>query len=233
MKSFAHILSISFWLLLVSAACSAQEGFTSIRGTITDKLTGEPMFLANVVLFDSEKQVAGTVSDFDGCYKFRLEEAGIYKMKVSYVGYEVAESLEIEIAEEEEKAVDLVMKGGVELPEVVAIASLGEQRIIACGIERTIYRSRITTEVEEETMIPKFGLYPNPATNQITLDLSAFMQEPLTLRILDSSGRIVLEQKSVQLSKLTIPLDRLSDGVYFASVQLKDELLTERFIVAR
>ncbi|MCF8278252.1 MAG: carboxypeptidase-like regulatory domain-containing protein [Flavobacteriales bacterium] len=233
MKSSIHILSISFWLMLVSSSCSAQDGFTTIRGTITDKLTSDPMILANVVLFEGEKQIGGVVSDFDGRYKFCLEKIGTYKLKVSYVGYELAESMDIEIAEDEEKTVDLVMKGGVELPEVVVEASV-DYRIISCGFGvETIYGSRITTELPKEPVISNFGLYPNPASSQITLDLLNLKEEPLSLRILDSSGRIVLEQKQLPLSRLSIPLDGLSNGVYFASVQLKDKLLTERFVVAK
>jgi hypothetical protein len=236
MRKFIHILVVSFWLMMVSAACSAQESdFTTIRGTITEEVTGEPMILTNVVLFQDGKQVGGAASDFDGRYKFRLEKAGTYSIKASFVGYEMQERLEIELEEAETKTVDIEMKGGVELPEVVVNASLGEQRIIACGIEvLTIYGRRITTEVEEENVISSFSLFPNPATTEITFDLSGLVQEPLSLRIIDANGRIVLEQQAVQLSgRLTVPLDGLSNGVYFASVQLQDKLLTERFVVAR
>ena len=75
---------ISFIILLICLPAVAQQG--SIRGTVSDKQTGETLIGANILIGEGK----GTVTDFDGKFAIQAED-GRYDMKVSYVGYETAE----------------------------------------------------------------------------------------------------------------------------------------------
>lgn len=240
--------------------CSETRATGNIYGKISDSESGESIPFANIVVMKNGKQVQGCSSDLDGIYKLKGLAPGLYDLMVSVVGYSKEKKSQILIKASKVLFVDFRLQPGVLLQEAVVVEyeiPLIEKEGRSCGCCRvsgsehramcsrgasrcvSLNANDLTTDSlshgEPKLMVEKqsITLYPNPASSQITLNLLGSSEEPLTLRILDSSGRIVLEQPSVQLSKLTIPVDGLSVGVYFASVQLKDELLIERFIVAR
>lgn len=70
------------WMLTWSAVSAwAQTG--EIRGTVTDKATGETLIGAAVVYAEGQ----GTITDIDGGYTLSLPN-GTYTLKATYVGYE-------------------------------------------------------------------------------------------------------------------------------------------------
>ena len=212
------------------------RGASSIQGIITDAESGELLPFANVVLLQNGKLISGATTDINGLYKMGDLLPGDYEFQVSYVGYEkqVPKRITLKTGEVCQENISL-HTGSIIVCEVVIEAQI-EYMCFSCGGCCRVVHT-VVGEIAEEPVIvqkePLLSLYPNPARSQLTLDLLQLDEEPIGLRILDSSGRIVLEQKTLQMSKLSIPLDGLSNGVYFASVQLKDKLLTERFIVAR
>lgn len=74
------------WILLMLIACnvSAQTGTGAIRGTITDKETGEPVFACKVKLYEAGTQalLSGAYSDFDGKFLLANIAPGAYKLVV-------------------------------------------------------------------------------------------------------------------------------------------------------
>lgn len=224
-------------------------GSGSLEGIISDSETGELLPFATVVLSQNGKQVCGTTTDFDGVYRFNSLLPGDYDLKVSFVGYTAEEFRNVLVKPSKERSLHIQLEHGIFLCEVIIEESYPLLIEKSCGSRCTFSccfcggcRAVETVLLKDsaEVLEPEIGenqksisLYPNPASSQITLDLLDLKEEPLSLRILDSSGRIVLEQKQLPLSRLSIPLDGLSDGVYFASVQLKDKLLTERFVVTK
>ncbi|MDZ7848025.1 MAG: carboxypeptidase-like regulatory domain-containing protein [Owenweeksia sp.] len=59
-----------------------------MRGTVTDKQTGEPVPFANVVIKDNAGDVvAGGATDFDGRYDINPVNAGTYNVEASFAGY--------------------------------------------------------------------------------------------------------------------------------------------------
>ncbi|MFO7862741.1 MAG: carboxypeptidase-like regulatory domain-containing protein [Salinivirgaceae bacterium] len=74
-------------LALISAsALYAQSG--SVKGTVTDAETNEPIPFANVVVERNGNQVAGTITDFDGKYTIKPVPSGKFDVLVSVVGYQ-------------------------------------------------------------------------------------------------------------------------------------------------
>ena len=71
---------------LFSFSLDAQE--SSIRGHVYDAKNGDAIMFANVVLLDTNH---GTNSDENGFFTLAGVEAGSYRMKVSFIGYEDVE----------------------------------------------------------------------------------------------------------------------------------------------
>ncbi|MBE0556477.1 MAG: carboxypeptidase-like regulatory domain-containing protein, partial [Proteobacteria bacterium] len=69
-------------LVLIPALLFAQDG--KLRGTVTDRETGEPLVGANVVL---EGTNLGASSDLNGEYVILSVPPGTFSVKVSYIGY--------------------------------------------------------------------------------------------------------------------------------------------------
>lgn len=88
---------ITGFLLLLVGYLSAQ----SISGTVTDSQTGEPLPGATVFLVNQSK---GTVTNSKGYYSIEVSQAGILKVKASFLGYEI-QSKEYKIEEVTRKGV--------------------------------------------------------------------------------------------------------------------------------
>ncbi|MCB9196421.1 MAG: TonB-dependent receptor [Flavobacteriales bacterium] len=78
MKQFSTLL-----LLLIAVATFAQKG--TIRGTIYDKSSGEPVIFTNVLV---KELGTGSSSDINGVYQIGPIEAGTYTLVVSNVEFE-------------------------------------------------------------------------------------------------------------------------------------------------
>jgi hypothetical protein len=78
-------------LLLFTTLASvaiAQQRPGSLRGTITDKKTGETVPFANVVIKDASGAVlTGGTTDFDGKYNINPVAPGSYLVEASFTGY--------------------------------------------------------------------------------------------------------------------------------------------------
>lgn len=80
------------YLLLASVLLTAtyslgQTGLGTIRGTVTEKESGDPLPFVNVILFKSGVQVNGGKTDFDGKFQINSVEPGKYDVEVRFVGY--------------------------------------------------------------------------------------------------------------------------------------------------
>lgn len=81
LKHLFCILGVLLW-----AIPSLAQG--TLKGTIIDKKTGEPLPFVNVLVFKDGVQVHGGTTDFDGGFIIKpLDTAGTYDIEVAYVGY--------------------------------------------------------------------------------------------------------------------------------------------------
>ena len=79
---------------LLSLSVSAQEeGEMTVSGSVLDADLKEPMVQATVQLFRSKDStfVGGTVTDLRGTFSVEAPANGIYRLKVSSVGYQAIE----------------------------------------------------------------------------------------------------------------------------------------------
>lgn len=76
------------------------------------------------------------------------------------------------------------------------------------------------------------GLFPNPASGQITLDLSGFAaNEPIALTICNSLGQVVKNYSLLSNEALAIETKNWNDGLYFIAASQGEEKTAARFIV--
>lgn len=81
----------------------------------------------------------------------------------------------------------------------------------------------------EEYSITDFSLYPNPASENITISIENFSTE-LAVQILDANGRIVLE--TVQNAPImTLNLESLESGVYMVLMTTEDAVIARKTFV--
>ncbi len=80
-------LLLSLCIILTSSMLVySQSG--SLKGTVTDKETGEPLPFANIVVELGGTQVGGTATDFDGNYMIKPISPGKYNVIATYAGYQ-------------------------------------------------------------------------------------------------------------------------------------------------
>jgi len=106
-------------LSLFSLSIFAIDGRGTLRGTIIDAGTGEPIMGANVMI---ENTSIGTVTDFDGNYTLKVED-GIYNLKITALGYASLTIQKVTIIGKKVKSLDISLKSEDEQLEEVVITS--------------------------------------------------------------------------------------------------------------
>jgi len=83
------------------------------------------------------------------------------------------------------------------------------------------------TEIDD---LNNINLYPNPATNQIALDLTS-VQSNITIRVMDISGRIVMEQLNQNPGMVkNVEIALLESGLYFMVLTNNSSQEIKKFI---
>ncbi len=67
------------------------QGIGALKGRVLDGKTGEAIPFANIVVERNNQIVTGSITDFDGQFNIKPIAAGIYNLKVKYVGYQTVQ----------------------------------------------------------------------------------------------------------------------------------------------
>jgi outer membrane receptor protein involved in Fe transport len=105
---------------LITTFAYTQTG--TLKGVITDAMSGESIPFANIVAERNGNQIGGTTTDFDGNYTIKPLEPGNYTVKATFVGYGTVEITGVIIS------ANKITNQNVKLQEGIAI---GEVKIIA------------------------------------------------------------------------------------------------------
>lgn len=133
------IALISLFGLLLSVSAVAQKG--TIRGTVYDDSTGEPLIGVTVVI---DGTTTGGATDFDG--KFEIHTApGIYTLRVSYVSYA---NLTIENTEVKEGQVTIL--DNIKLREDVAQL---EEIVVTAQTIKTTEEALLTVKMKSPNVM--------------------------------------------------------------------------------
>jgi Ca-activated chloride channel family protein len=111
MKRVTLLLAFTFSALLVFC----QSG--SIKGTLTDVHSGEPLPFANITLLQKDSVITGGVTDFDGKYHLKPILVGTYTLQVQNVGYKSKRIVGLKVANHKITFQDITLEGGVALKE--------------------------------------------------------------------------------------------------------------------
>ena len=77
-------------------------------------------------------------------------------------------------------------------------------------------------------------VYPNPAKNTLTFKLQNNLKAASELRVLDVVGRVVLKQKiSAMQNNIQLDVKTLPAGRYFVSINNKDIVINESFVITK
>lgn len=110
-KGFTLLL---FVFLLITSTTLAQ---TTIRGTVYEAATNDPIIGANIIVQDTpEGTTIGTVSDWDGTFEFSTDETLPLSLKVSYTGF-ATQIVEVS----DEKRLTITMEEDAQILEVVEV----------------------------------------------------------------------------------------------------------------
>ena len=93
---------------------------------------------------------------------------------------------------------------------------------------------QIAPEDETLDLLEKqiINIYPNPATDQLTLDLSTFSKFPSSISIINSNGKEVVAKDGNRKtgSQYQLPISHLQNGVYVIRVFSGGEIYQKSFI---
>jgi hypothetical protein len=94
-----------------------QMGIGTLKGTLLDSQTGEPLPFVNIVLQRGGQQINGASTDFDGNYTIRPIDSGVYDVVVSYVGYNAKKVDGVRVSSDKITFLDIELDAGVRLEE--------------------------------------------------------------------------------------------------------------------
>ena len=103
--------------LLGATAAFAQVGAGSLKGTVTDKKSSEPLPFVNVAIENKGTVVASGTTDFDGNYFIKPVDPGSYDVIVTYVGYQPLKQTGVVVNSNTITFLDLGLNQGIELKE--------------------------------------------------------------------------------------------------------------------
>ena len=115
----------------------------------------------------------------------------------------------------------------------VVITGCQQQMFTGNGLED---RQNDGAEAAEQNGITDFQVGPNPATDNINIQLDAEGMLDAALLITDLTGRIVLQTNlhcMQGVNRISVPLNNISNGLYLLSVKAGDEFFTEKMVISR
>ena len=140
--------------LIFCGAVSMQA--ETLRGTVKDAITGEPLIGATVKIVELENVAA--IADIDGKYQINLSKGGRYTIEANYVGYEPSVTKEILISGAKEVVLDITLReNSTELKEVVVRPRVNKE----ATVNPTVLTGGVMLSMEEASRFA--GGYNDPA----------------------------------------------------------------------
>jgi len=92
------------------------------------------------------------------------------------------------------------------------------------------------TEIEIPVQLENaaFGMFPNPATSQLTLEIPVEAEADVQVSIFDPSGRAALQQHRTLAkgdNQMLLDVHKLPNGVYFVQVRNGEQASTRKLVV--
>ena len=122
---FSKLSGLFLFLLALASSLTVQAQTGTIRGTIMDAKTNEPLIGASVLV---EGTTNGAATDLDGNYVIQNVAAGTYVLRASYVAYRPVSIQNVVVEKGTETVLNFVMEtDDVSLEEVVVVATVRKE----------------------------------------------------------------------------------------------------------
>jgi len=84
--------------------------------------------------------------------------------------------------------------------------------------------------IEEEPFLPHLNVYPNPASNEITIN-HLEVHGSYSISLLDALGKLVLTQNCSGVEQYNLTISNLENGYYFVRVQSGDQSVSKPIVI--
>ena len=90
----------------------------------------------------------------------------------------------------------------------------------------------LVSSISETLFNQTFTLFPNPATEQITINIgTSLLKEKPVISIRNVLGSILLHRKEINKSSINLSTYNYFDGIYFIDIELKEKSFTKKLII--
>lgn len=138
------IKKVSFLALVLLISCYTLKGqIAGLTGKVVDLGMLEPIPFANVVIEDSNKYIAGVITDIDGNYLIKPLKVGNYTVKVSFLGYETSIIKDVIIKRDSVTTLDIKLVASAVKIEGVVIT---KYKVPLIDKDRTVSGASVTSE---------------------------------------------------------------------------------------
>ncbi|MCF8443791.1 MAG: T9SS type A sorting domain-containing protein, partial [Crocinitomicaceae bacterium] len=123
---------------------------------------------------------------------------------------------------------------------VHAFASNGDYSVVLTAIngnctDTTVLTVAITVSVEELIGLGNINVYPNPASESITVSFDNQLGNSIEISLIDALGRSVVSEsiQSLGLNELALNLSSISNGMYTLQLTSNNNIVTRKVIVRK
>ena len=92
----------------------------------------------------------------------------------------------------------------------------------------------LARELEAETDLSVFNVFPNPATNHLTLNFNSGNTDNYTIRLIDIFGRVVYTQNDASAlgsNQVQLNVEDIANGMYLVTLQNGNNLLQKKVLI--
>ena len=87
----------------------------------------------------------------------------------------------------------------------------------------------LNTGIDDVVEAESFVMYPNPATETLTIDLSEFEKSAI-ISVMNNLGQVVYSNKVATQNQFALPISNWSDGIYSVTVRNEKKVATQRLV---
>ena len=136
--------SVLFLFLVFGSAFAASAG--TVKGTVTDLQSGEPLIGAAVVVAESGR---GVTADAEGNYVLELP-AGVYTLSVHYIGYKDIVKEAVRVPASGEVVVDFKMESDSQMVDEVSVTAVARRNTETAQVQAQRHSLVVQTGVSAQ-----------------------------------------------------------------------------------
>jgi hypothetical protein len=221
-------------LVNISATMSMQSVDTDIIAKINDLIL-QVAIVQDEVSFANDPQASGQTMAYDVVRDMLPNGAGTFIPKSEFSnGASVTRSFKwVPSGETDATKVSSPDIIDLDLLSVVAFIQDEEDQIVYQAFKFPLNSITVNTVTDIDNLEdPKFSLYPNPATDQVTLSFGSKINNDYLLKVYDRFGKQLHSQNIEQGTQyLTFDTQSYINGFYFIQVESKEKIITRKKLI--